>query len=135
MPKVSSSRGWWRAFFIDHPRAHIKDPSSSCGSKMKVYCAKCFNQDIADSQVADEQEVAQLRRNNVRSREQIEEDRKCCCIPVAQLPVITLPFQYQSGVVIIMIRDEDGYDLHLKPSVAICETAYTNQMKQNLMLV
>jgi hypothetical protein len=51
MPKtLSSTRGWWRDLFLDHPLFASKHASAMYGGKTKVYCILCFNADIASLQ-------------------------------------------------------------------------------------
>jgi hypothetical protein len=50
MPRTGA-RGWWRDFFLDHPGLIARIPEAYTGvglsAKAKVYCAKCFDRDIA----------------------------------------------------------------------------------------
>lgn len=77
MPKShANNRGWWRQHFHDHPKFAIKDPESTISGKVKVYCKVCFDKDISSLLVEDDRDVLRGQRVNVRSREQIEIDRK-----------------------------------------------------------
>jgi hypothetical protein len=69
----SAKRGWWRAFFHDHPGYATKAPESTdSGGKAKVWCMQCFETRIAGEIASDKKMVIAGTREAVRSRDVIE---------------------------------------------------------------
>ena len=71
MPKAVAESWFW-SYFHRHPRHASKDPEAFCTDKAKAYCKKCFDADIVNVQRTDQDEVTNLRRVAVRTREDIE---------------------------------------------------------------
>ena len=58
---ATSNRGWWREYFLDHPGLKAKLPEVFTGTgssaKAKVYCSKCFENNVSAVLSEDQCEV------------------------------------------------------------------------------
>jgi hypothetical protein len=74
----STKKGWWRDFFLDIPDTLASGSDQFYGSlksnKMKVYCARCFEQHVADASASDERGFLSGALSEQRSRATIERD-------------------------------------------------------------
>ncbi|SJL01174.1 uncharacterized protein ARMOST_04492 [Armillaria ostoyae] len=66
-PKPTNNRRWWRDCFEDHPHFSLKRPEASQSGKCKVICIPCLNTRIGEVMLADEQEVSNGQRQEVRT--------------------------------------------------------------------
>lgn len=71
MPKAVTESWFW-SFFLRHPKYASKDPGAFTTDKAKAYCKKCFDADVVNVQRTDQDEVTNMRRDAVRTREDIE---------------------------------------------------------------
>lgn len=72
----SGARKWWRSYFHDHPLLRSKDATAYTGiggsARAKVYCKRCFEDDIIRTQVEEREQVRQGSRAVERDRTQVE---------------------------------------------------------------
>ena len=73
--RVMGNRGWWRAFFKEHPDGVHKLPnafmSSGTGGRVKVYCILCLKKQVDKAQEIKRNELAQNRRVTLSSVDEI----------------------------------------------------------------
>jgi ribosomal protein L44E len=78
MPRqIARNRGWWREYFLDHPKVGLKDDSEGMVTgKPKVMCRRHLDHAIATIQKEDQEEVALNKRVAVQTVAQIESECK-----------------------------------------------------------
>ncbi|PBK86361.1 hypothetical protein ARMGADRAFT_1047859 [Armillaria gallica] len=71
-PKPASSHGWWRSHFEDHPYFVLKKPEAAQSGRCKVVCIHCLDMCISEVMLADERDVVNRQRSEVRSQKTIK---------------------------------------------------------------